>query len=182
MSYARNQDSNPSFRVHSLASDSDHSSTKPSLARITSDLRMKWLMISGLCLYLYGSHDFSVAIHSVLAQLVRDRSLLLFQASPVVMATPGRRNGQCQEPCETILEGRGWVRPREGGRTDRMWELWQSTICLSTLIPHHGLPPASHPHSHTYSHSLSHTLTLTHSTTTALPQGYSWENVCSAAQ
>lgn len=143
------------------ASDSDHSSTKPSLARITSDLRMKWLMISGLCLYLYGSHDFSVAIHSVLAQLVRDRSLLLFQASPVVMATPGRRNGQCQEPCETILEGRGWVRPREGGRTDRMWELWQSTICLSTLIPHHGLPPASHPHSHTYSHSLTHSHSLT---------------------
>ena len=68
------------------ASDGDHSSTKPSLPHITSDLCTDWLVNSGLCLFLHGSRGFSVAIHSVLTRLVKDRSSLLFQASLGVMA------------------------------------------------------------------------------------------------
>lgn len=139
------------------ASDGDHSSTQPSLARITSDLRMKWLLISGLCLSLHGSRDFSVAVHSVLTLLVKDRSSLLFQASP--MAAPGR-SGQCQEPCEAMLQGRGWVRSRGGGKKAEQVG-FSSCGRARFVFPPSSLPTDSLRHrTHTRTHT--HTLSLTH--------------------
>ena len=146
------------------ASAGDHSSTQPSLARITSDLRMKWLVISGLCLSLHGSRDFSVAIHSVLTLLVKDRSSLLFQASPVV--APGR-SGQCQEPCEAMLEGRGWVRSREGGKQAEKIG-FSSCGRAQFVFPPSSLPTDSLLH---LTHVLTLSLTHTHShSLTPLPQ------------
>ena len=121
---------------------------------------MKWLLISGLCLSLHGSRDFSVAIHSVLTLLVKDRSSLLFQASPVV--APGR-SGQCQEPCEAMLEGRGWVRSREGGKQAEKIG-FSSCGRAQFVFPPSSLPTDSLLHlTHVLTLSLTHTHTHTHS-------------------